>query len=97
MGLDCDIVLVEVIGVKYYVDQIMVVWVLFVLECVKKNGLDVIVGMLIYYLMLNELDVVDYWMFFKVKLFLCSEEDCLVIIVVVKFGLIDVISLMYMF
>lgn len=65
------------------------------LECVKCNGLDIMVGVSIYYLMLNEFDVVDYCMFFKFILFLCSEEDWIEVIEVVNIGLIDIICLFY--
>lgn len=95
MGLDRDIALVEVTGVKYHADQITAARALPALERAKKNGLDITAGTSIHHLTLNELDVADYRTFFKVKPPLRSEEDRLAIIAAVKSGLIDVISSMH--
>ena len=95
MGLDRDIALVEVTGVKYHADQITAARALPALERAKKNGLDITAGTSIHHLTLNELDVADYRTFFKVKPPLRGEEDRLAIIAAVKSGLIDVISSMH--
>lgn len=70
---------------------------LFVLKCVCVVGLDVMVGVFIYYLMLNEFDMGDYCIFFCFILLLCVEDDWLVMIEVVVDGMIDVIVSFYMF
>ena len=95
MGLDRDIALVEMTGVKYHADQITTARALPALERAKKNGLDVTAGTSIHHLTLNELDVADYRTFFKIKPPLRSEDDRLAIIEAVKSGLIDIISSMH--
>lgn len=95
MGLDRDIALVEMTGVKYHADQITCARALPALERAKKNGFDVTAGTSIHHLTLNELDVADYRTFFKIKPPLRSEDDRLAIIDAVKSGLIDIISSMH--
>ncbi len=95
MGLDRDIALVEMTGVKYHADQITTSRALPALERAKANGFDVTAGTSIHHLTLNELDVADYRTFFKVKPPLRSEDDRLAIIAAVKSGLIDTISSMH--
>ncbi|MDV4145005.1 dihydroorotase [Shimia sp. FJ5] len=95
MGLDRDIALVEMTGVKYHADQITAARALPALERAKKNGLDVTAGTSIHHLTLNDLDVADYRTFFKIKPPLRSEDDRLAIIGAVKSGLIDIISSMH--
>ena len=95
MGLDRDLALVEMTGVRYHADQITVARSLPPLERAKKNGLDVTAGVSIHHLALNELDVGDYRTFFKVKPPLRSEDDRKAMVAAVASGLIDIISSMH--
>ncbi len=95
MGLDRDIALIEMTGVKYHADQITTARALPALERAKKNGFDVTAGVSIHHLTLNEFDVADYRTFFKVKPPLRSEDDRLAIVAAVGSGLIDVICSMH--
>lgn len=95
MGLDRDIALIEMTGVKYHADQITTARALPALERAKANGFDITAGTSIHHLTLNELDVADYRTFFKVKPPLRSEDDRLAIVAAVKSGLIDIISSMH--
>lgn len=95
MGLDRDLALVEMTGVKYHADQITTARALPALERAKANGLDVTAGISIHHLTLNEFDVGDYRTFFKVKPPLRSEDDRLAMVEAVRSGLIDVISSMH--
>ncbi|MGH1464402.1 MAG: dihydroorotase [Cognatishimia sp.] len=95
MGLDRDIAMVEMTGVKYHADQITTSRALPALERAKANGFDVTAGTSIHHLTLNELDVADYRTFFKVKPPLRSETDRLAMVEAVKSGLIDIISSMH--
>ncbi len=92
MGLDRDIALVEMTGVRYHADQITVARALPALERAKANGFDVTAGTSMHHLTLNELDVADYRTFFKVKPPLRSEEDRQAVVEAVRTGLIDVIG-----
>ncbi|MFW2540992.1 dihydroorotase [Primorskyibacter sp. 2E107] len=92
MGLDRDIALIEMTGVKYHADQITTARALPALERAKKNGFDVTAGTSMHHLTLNELDVSDYRTFFKVKPPLRSEEDRQEVIEAIRTGLIDVIG-----
>ncbi|CUJ04718.1 dihydroorotase [Cognatishimia activa] len=95
MGLDRDIAMIEMTGVKYHADQITTARALPALERAKANGFDITAGTSIHHLTLNELDVADYRTFFKVKPPLRSEDDRLAMIDAVKSGLIDTISSMH--
>lgn len=95
MGLDRDIALVEMTGVKYHADQITTARALPALARAKKNGFDVTAGISIHHLTLNELDVADYRTFFKVKPPLRSEDDRMAVIQAVADGLIDIICSMH--
>lgn len=95
MGLDRDIALIEMTGVKYHADQITTARALPALERAKANGFDITAGTSIHHLTLNELDVADYRTFFKIKPPLRSEEDRLAVVAAVKSGLIDTISSMH--
>ncbi len=92
MGLDRDIALVEMTGVRYHADQITTARALPALERAKKNGFDVTAGTSMHHLTLNEMDVADYRTFFKVKPPLRAEEDRLEIVEAVRSGLIDIIG-----
>ncbi len=95
MGIDRDISMIEMTGVRYHFDQITVARALPPLERAKKNGFDVTAGTSIHHLTLNEFDVGDYRTFFKVKPPLRPEEDRLAMVEAVGSGLIDIISSMH--
>ena len=95
MGLDRDIALIEMTGVRYHADQITTQRALPALERAKSNGLDITAGISIHHLTLNEFDVADYRTFFKVKPPLRSEDDRQAVIEAVRTGLIDIISSMH--
>lgn len=95
MGLERDLALVEMTGVRYHADQVTTALALPALERAKAGGLDVTAGTSIHHLTLNEIDVGDYRTFFKLTPPLRSEEDRLAIVGAVASGLIDVISSMH--
>ncbi|MCE6968892.1 dihydroorotase [Cereibacter sphaeroides] len=95
MGLDRDLALVEMSGVRYHADQITTAGSLPALERAKAAGLDVTAGVGIHHLTLNEFDVGDYRTFFKLKPPLRSEDDRLAMVEAVGSGLIDIISSMH--
>ena len=95
MGLDRDLALVEMTGVRYHADQITTARALKRLERAKEAGMDVTAGISIHHLTLNALDVGDYRTFFKVKPPLRDEEDRLAAVAAVASGLIDIISSMH--
>ncbi|MEI4489766.1 dihydroorotase [Mameliella alba] len=92
MGLDRDIALVEMTGVRYHADKITTTRALPALERAKANGFDVTAGVSIHHLTLNEMDVADYRTFFKVTPPLRSEEDRQAVVEAVRTGLIDIIG-----
>ncbi|SDH91263.1 dihydroorotase [Alloyangia pacifica] len=92
MGLDRDIALVEMTGVRYHADQITTARALPALERAKNNGFDVTAGISMHHLTLNEMDVADYRTFFKVKPPLRSEDDRQAVLEALRTGLIDVIG-----
>ncbi|MEO8530082.1 MAG: dihydroorotase, partial [Deltaproteobacteria bacterium] len=95
MGIDRDIALIEMTGVKYHFDQITTARALPALERAKANGFDVTAGVSIHHLTLNEFDIGDYRSFFKVKPPLRSEDDRKAVVEAVASGLIDVICSMH--
>ena len=95
MGLDRDISLIEMTGVRYHADQITTARALPALQRAKRNGFDITAGTSIHHLTLNELDVGDYRTFFKVKPPLRSEDDRLAVVDAVASGLIDIVSSMH--
>ncbi len=95
MGLDRDLALVEMTGVRYHADQVTTSRGFDGLRRAKEAGLDVTAGISIHHLTLNEFDVGDYRTFFKVKPPLRSEDDRLAAVDAVASGLIDVISSMH--
>ncbi|MEQ5869699.1 dihydroorotase [Sagittula sp. NFXS13] len=92
MGLDRDIALVEMTGVRYHVDQLTTARALPALERAKANGFKVTAGTSMHHLTLNEMDLADYRTFFKVKPPLRSEDDRKAIVEAIRSGLIDVIG-----
>ncbi|WP_103257839.1 dihydroorotase [Tabrizicola aquatica] len=95
MGLERDLALVEMTGVRYHADQITTAKALPALARAKAAGLDVTAGTSIHHLTLNEFDVGDYRTFFKMTPPLRSEQDRLAIVAAVADGSIDVISSMH--
>lgn len=95
IGLDRDLGMVEMTGVRYHADQITCARSLPPLERAKRNGLDVTAGVSIHHLTLNELDVGDYRSFFKLTPPLRAEEDRLAVVEAVASGLIDIICSMH--
>ncbi len=95
MGLERDLALVEMTGVRYHADQITTAAALPALRRAKAAGLDVTAGISIHHLTLNALDVGDYRTFFKVKPPLRDEDDRLAMVEAVREGLIDVICSMH--
>lgn len=95
MGLDRDLALVEMTGLRYHADQITTARSLPALERAKANGFDVTAGVSIHHLTLNEIDLGDYRTFFKLTPPLRSEEDRLAMVEAVASGLIDVIASMH--
>ena len=95
MGLERDLALVELTGVKYHADQITSAASLPALRRAKEAGHDVTAGVSIHHLTLNELDIEGYRTFFKVKPPLRNETDRIAIVEALASGLIDIISSMH--
>ena len=95
MGLERDLALVEMTGVRYHADQITTARALPALVRAKAAGLDITAGTSIHHLTLNEFDVGDYRTFFKVTPPLRSEQDRLAMVAAVAEGQIDIISSMH--
>ena len=95
MGLERDLALVEMTGVRYHADQITTARSLPALARAKAAGLDVTAGTSIHHLTLNEFDVGDYRTFFKVTPPLRSEVDRLAIVAAVADGQIDIVCSMH--
>jgi dihydroorotase len=95
MGLERDLALVEMTGVRYHADQITTARALPALLRAKAAGLDVTAGTSIHHLTLNEFDVGDYRTFFKFTPPLRSEADRLAMVAAVADGSIDIISSMH--
>lgn len=95
MGLERDLALVEMTGVRYHADQITTEKSLPALARAKAAGLDVTAGTSIHHLTLNEFDVGDYRTFFKFTPPLRSEQDRLAMVAAVADGTIDIISSMH--
>ncbi len=95
MGLERDLALVEMTGVRYHADQITTAKALPALARAKALGLDVTAGTSIHHLTLNEFDVGDYRTFFKFTPPLRSEQDRLAMVAAVADGTIDIICSMH--
>jgi dihydroorotase len=95
MGLERDLALVEMTGVRYHADQVTTRAALPALERAKAAGLDVTAGVSIHHLTLNEFDVGNYRTFFKLKPPLRAEADRLAMVEAVADGRIDIISSMH--
>lgn len=92
MGLDRDLALVAMTGVRYHADQITVAASLPALRRARGAGLDVSAGTSIHHLTLNEYDIGGYRTFFRFTPPLRAEDDRLAMIEAVAEGLIEVIA-----
>ncbi|PZO63741.1 MAG: dihydroorotase [Paracoccus denitrificans] len=92
IGLERDLSLVEMTGVRWHADQITTAAALPVLDRARKAGLNVTAGISIHHLTLNEFDVGDYRTFFRLTPPLRSEDDRLAMVEAVGNGQIDVIG-----
>jgi dihydroorotase len=92
MGLDRDLALAEMTGVRLHFDQITTADALPSLARARAAGLDVTAGTSIHHLTLNEIDVGDWRSFFRVTPPLRSEDDRRATVQAVAEGLIDVIG-----
>ncbi|MBF9030700.1 amidohydrolase family protein [Rhodobacterales bacterium HKCCE3408] len=95
MGLERDLALVEMTGVRYHADQVTTAAALPALRRARAAGLDVTAGVSIHHLTLNELDVGPYRTFFKLKPPLRSEDDRRAVVEAVAAGEIDIICSMH--
>lgn len=95
MGLERDLALIEMTGVRYHADQITTATALPALARAKAAGLDVTAGVSIHHLTLNAFDVGDYRTFFKVKPPLRDEDDRAAMVAALRDGLIDIICSMH--
>ncbi|WP_149587946.1 dihydroorotase [Tabrizicola flagellatus] len=95
MGLERDLALVEMTGVRYHADQITTAKALPALSRAKSAAIDVTAGTSIHHLTLNEFDVGDYRTFFKFTPPLRSEQDRLAMVAAVADGTIDIICSMH--
>jgi dihydroorotase len=95
MGLERDLALVEMTGVRYHADQITTAASLPALARAKAAGLDVTAGISIHHLTLNAFDVGEYRTFFKVKPPLRDEDDRIAMVEALRTGLIDIICSMH--
>ncbi|MBF9032769.1 amidohydrolase family protein [Rhodobacterales bacterium HKCCE2091] len=95
MGLERDLALVAMTGVRYHADQVTTAEALPALARAKAEGLDVTAGISIHHLTLNEFDVGDYRTFFKLKPPLRSEDDRVACVEALASGLIDIICSMH--
>jgi len=95
MGLERDLALVELSGVRYHADQITTALALPALARARAAGLDVTAGTSIHHLTLNEFDLGDYRTFFKLTPPLRSEADRLAMVAALADGQIDIIGSMH--
>lgn len=95
MGLDRDLALVEMTGVRYHADQITTARALPALARAKAAGLPVTAGVSVHHLTLNEFDVGHYRTFFKLTPPLRSEDDRLAMVQALADGVIDILCSMH--
>ncbi|MEM9317834.1 MAG: dihydroorotase [Pseudomonadota bacterium] len=95
MGLERDLALAAMTGVRLHADQITTAAALPALQRAKAGGHDVTAGIGVHHLTLNELDVGDYRTFFKLKPPLRSEDDRRAAVAAIASGLIDIICSMH--
>jgi len=95
LGLERDLALAEMTGVRYHADQITTAAALPALRRAKEAGLDVTAGVSIHHLTLNALDVGDYRTFFKIKPPLRTEDDRQAAVAALRDGTIDILCSMH--
>lgn len=95
MGLDRDLALVEMTGVRYHADQITTARALPALARARAAGLPVTAGVSVHHLTLNEFDVGEYRTFFKLTPPLRAEDDRRAMVEAVAAGQIDIICSMH--
>jgi len=95
MGLERDLILIELSDADYHIDQITTAAALPPLQRAREKGLRITAGVSIHHLTLNEFDIANYRTFFKVKPPLRSEDDRVAVVEAVRDGLIDIISSMH--
>ncbi|PYF11071.1 dihydroorotase [Rhodobacter viridis] len=95
MGLDRDLALVEMTGVRYHADQITTARALPALARAKAAGLPVTAGVSVHHLTLNEFDVGNYRTFFKLTPPLRSEDDRQAMVQALAEGVIDILCSMH--
>jgi dihydroorotase len=92
MGLERDLALVEMTGVRYHADQISTALALPALARAKAAGLKVTAGVSIHHLTLNALDIGDYRTFFKLTPPLRDEDDRRAMVAALASGAIDLLG-----
>lgn len=90
--LERDIRLVEMTGGRYHAAAISCRSSLDVIRTAKQRGLPVTCGVSINHLTLNEIDIVPYRTFFKVRPPLRTESDRLAMVEGLADGTIDIIA-----
>ena len=95
LGLERDLTLVEMTGLRYHADQITCAKTLPALKRAKETGLDVTAGVSIHHLTLSEEDIGDFRTFFKLKPPLRAETDRLAMLAALADGTIDIICSMH--
>ncbi|MEM1272240.1 MAG: dihydroorotase [Pseudomonadota bacterium] len=95
LGLERDLALAELTGVRLHADQITTAIALPAITRAKAQGLDVTAGVSIHHLTLNEIDIGDYRTFFKLKPPLRSEDDRRAVVAAVADGTVDIIASMH--
>lgn len=92
MGLERDLTLVKMSGVRYHADQITTAASLPSLRRARDAGIDITAGISIHHLTLNEFDIGDYRTFYRFTPPLRAEDDRLAMVQAVADGEIDVIA-----
>jgi dihydroorotase len=95
IGLERDLALTEMTGVRYHADQITTAGALTVLARARAEGLDVTAGVSVHHVTLNEFDVGDYRTFFRLTPPLRSEDDRMAVVAALAAGEIDILCSMH--
>jgi dihydroorotase len=95
LGLQRDMTLAQMTGVRLHADQVTTAAALPVLARAKEKGFDVSAGISVHHLTLNDLDVGDYRTFFKLVPPLRQEEDREAAVEALASGLIDCLGSMH--
>lgn len=95
LGLERDLSLVEMTGVRYHADQVTCAAALPALRRAKEAGLDVTAGVSIHHLTMTEDDIGDFRTFFKLKPPLRTEQDRAAALAALGDGTIDILCSMH--